>query len=237
VRRILTVVALFHCTAINLQAGMMITPAGLNPGDQFRVVFVTDGRIGPLGTDHSIYDSFVSAEAVSAGLDSYAGSPVLWQALITAIDGTEAIDRLPADLTVPIFLIDGTLVANNGEDLWLRSLINPINLSPTGAAGIIDRVWTGTGLGGFSSGNPLGSPTLFVTHGLSGETDSSWLDNGTMLTNAGRLYAFSEPLTIPAQSSVPEPSTLTLLGLGSMCLVGARSRGRRRRTSSRQVRS
>jgi hypothetical protein len=46
------------------------TPAGLNPGDHFRFVFVTDGIRNATSTNIAEYDSFVNAQAGGATFDS-----------------------------------------------------------------------------------------------------------------------------------------------------------------------
>src|SRR5712692_4417970 len=84
----------------------IITPAGLNPGDQFRVVFVTDGTIDATSGLLSTYDALVSNEATAAGLTSYNGTPVTWKAIVSVSSTDDAISRLPAD-SVPIYLPDG----------------------------------------------------------------------------------------------------------------------------------
>jgi hypothetical protein len=49
------------------EAGIILqTPAGLDPGDQFRFVFVTDGSRNATSTNIADYDSFVNAQAGGA---------------------------------------------------------------------------------------------------------------------------------------------------------------------------
>src|SRR4051812_38888348 len=70
------------------EAGMMLqTPAGLNPGDQFRFVFVTDGIRDATSTNIADYDSFVNAEAGGA---TYDGAVVNW----LAIGSTDSVDAI-----------------------------------------------------------------------------------------------------------------------------------------------
>jgi hypothetical protein len=45
---------------------MLQTPSGLNPGDSFRFVFVTDGTRDAISTNIADYDTFVTAQAGGA---------------------------------------------------------------------------------------------------------------------------------------------------------------------------
>src|SRR3954463_16265743 len=91
------------------EAGTMLqTPAGLNPGDQFRFVFVTDGIRDATSTNIADYDSFVNAEAGGA---TYDGVVVNWLA-IGSTDSVDAIDHV-GQANAPVFLSDGTPVSSS----------------------------------------------------------------------------------------------------------------------------
>jgi hypothetical protein len=217
------------------RAGIM-TPAGLNPGDQFRIVFVTDGLITATSGNHSTYDNFVSSEANMAGLLTYNGSPVTWQAIVSVTDGTvaSAAGRLPTD-GVPIFLNNGTTeVAASGAALWNTAttpLQSSIHLDAAGGtpSGTTTIVWTGTEVNG-SSFFPLGpaSATDASATGSYPATDLGlWVNAGPQPAgDSERLYGYSSILTVP--SPVPEPGVLTLALVGIGGLVGARLARRRR---------
>jgi hypothetical protein len=209
-------------------AGMIAAPSGLNPGDQFRLMFLTDGTTSSASGDHTFYDAVVASEASSAGIGTYNGNPVTWQALISSTDGTRAIDRLPAD-SIPIYLLDGTLVDSGGAALWsYDAILHPINLTPTG--NVLDvRVWTGTFNSGFPFG-PLSEGGGGMT-GLSSRTDFNWVSSSRFFVDANHnLYGFSSVLTVPESvQSVPEPATVTMLATGGIFLAGACRYGRRRR--------
>ena len=84
---------------------MLQTPPGLNPGDPFRFVFVTDGIRDATSTNIADYDSFVNAQAGGA---TYSGVVVDWLA-IGSTDSVDAIDHV-GQATAPVYLSDGTLV-------------------------------------------------------------------------------------------------------------------------------
>jgi len=66
------------------------TPTGLNPGDQFRFVFVTDSIRDATSTNIADYDSFVNAQAGGA---TYDGVVVNWLA-VGSTDSVDAIDHM-----------------------------------------------------------------------------------------------------------------------------------------------
>ncbi len=66
------------------------TPAGLLPGDTFRIVFVTDGTTTAGSSDISTYNQFVTTQAGGA---TYDGVTVSWTA-IASTASTNAIDNI-----------------------------------------------------------------------------------------------------------------------------------------------
>jgi MYXO-CTERM domain-containing protein len=213
----------------------IITPPGLSPGDQFRLVFVTSQTHDATSSNIAVYDTFVAGLASAAALDTYNGSPVTWLALAST-DTTAAISRLPAD-TIPIFRLDGIAVADGGgSDLWDGDLDAPLQRTELGTD-VSDRVWTGS--------LPSGSADLFASlgdpfpiAGQSNVTGSIWVHfvTGNDPTTLFPMYAFSSVLTVPAQepSAVPEPGTLTPLLLALGGLAGVRLIRRRRAAPSQR---
>jgi hypothetical protein len=82
----------------------MLTPAGLHPGDKFRVVFVSSAERNALSSNIADYDQYITNLAVAAGLDTYFGFPVTWQA-IGSTATVSAIDRLPKSFASPPFTV------------------------------------------------------------------------------------------------------------------------------------
>ncbi len=208
------------------EAGMILqTPDGLNPGDHFRFVLVTDGIRDATSTNITEYDSFVNAQAGGA---TYNGVVVNWLA-IGSTDSVDAIDHVGQGIT-PVYLSDGTLVTatTTSTGLWSGALVHPINLDLAGNP--VDPtffVWTGTNPAGTGFGGPLGSERPQT--GSSTGTFGDWVSSGSSPSGDLRnLYGISSVLTVP--QSVPEPSTLIMLGTAlSVGLAFGSARHRRDR--------
>ena len=218
------------------RAALTLIPAGLNPGDQFRVAFVSSGGRNSTSNIITDYDQFVNNLAVAAGINTYFGDAVTWQAIVStqpvgSTPAISAISRLPA--TSPaIYRIDGALVATSGADLWDGTILNPINrteLNGSIPAGTPTStwVWTGTFSNGGNGGvNALGPSSSGAIYGLANNTNSQWISEDASLPRSDqfRLYAYSSVLTVPGGAApVPEPGSLLILaGLAAIGFVAHR---------------
>lgn len=230
VRKFVQRVALAAClsglTAAVANAMPITTPAGLSPGDQYRLAFVTSTTRDATSADIADYNAFVQNVADSSSLASLGAT---W----TAIGSTSAVDARDNTNTNPnvatgigIYNLAGNLVAANNADLWDGSLSAPISVFENGNTATSTLVWTGTTQDG--TGNPLlvlGTLDESLT-GLSPAVDDEWVNSGESLVGSSfHLYAISGTLTVPVP--VPEPATLTLV---SSALFGLWLARRRRRT-------
>jgi hypothetical protein len=234
-------------TASAAQAALVVVPPGLNPGDQFRLVFVTSGTRNATSTDINDYNTFVTNQVTGSALATEltnAGfnlGTITWKAIgstptVAARDNT---GTNPSSTGVPIYLIDGNRVANNNGDLWDGSIQTPINRTQSDTV-LNDRVWTGTFNSGVSAFNSIFTPGEFslgganpfnsITNGQSNST-SLWVnDNITFGINSPLpLYGISSVLTVPTPAvSVPEPSSLLgYITLGGLMLGGAVRKARK----------
>lgn len=223
------VVAISVLAAPSLMAAPSTVPSGLNPGDQYRLAFVTSGGRANTSSDIADYNSFVQdhADAVPELLSLGA----TWSAIAStaAVDARDNTGTNPSSgRGVPIYLLNDTFLASSNPNLWGGSLSVPLNVNEFGNEssdpGNLERVWTGSLQTGRRSFSPLGGPA--ATFGVSSRDDGEWI-TGSGLPSGGltrlRLYGLSEVLTV-----VPEPSTLFLLSIAGMgVIVGHSSRARR----------
>ena len=194
------------------------TPGGLNAGDPFRFVFVTDGIRDATSANLADYDSFVNSEAGGA---TYAGAVIDWLA-IGSTDSVDAIDHV-GQANAPVYLSDGSPVTSSttSAGLWSGSLVHAIDLDLAGnPVPPFLFVWTGTNPTGTGFGGPLGSPRPQT--GSTTDTGGAWTSSGSSPSGDLRsLYGISSVLVVP-QSVVPEPSMLSLLwiALGMWLWIG-----------------
>jgi hypothetical protein len=188
----------------------MLVPAGLNPGDQFRLIFVSSETHDALSSDISVYDSFVNGVADAAGLGTYAGQRVFWHDL-GSTDTNNAIDGLP-DSNIPIFNMTGKKISDG--NFWFGP-IQAFSLSfdefgqPTSSF-----AWTGTNTGGTGfvgrgdTHETLGSSPAIVSDPSAGITQLRWETFDDIPTDMHSLIGYSDVITVA--STVPEPTTSTI---------------------------
>ena len=198
-------------------AGQIVsTPTGLNPGDHFRILFITSGTTTATSTAIGTYDSFVNADANGA---TYNGSTISWQ----AVGSTSSVNAITHIGTTgdAVYLADGTKIASSDglSGLWSGSLLNAPNEYLNGtSAGSGAVVWTGTNTNG-SSSSPLGGGSL-VEFGSSDLKTGGWVHASVDFNSTTyNFYGISSDLVVPSASSVPEPSTAVLAGLGGLAAL------------------
>jgi len=187
--------------------GFDLIPPGLEPGDQYRIVFVTSFTTTAESGNISDYDKIVTDAAAASGsiLQSLGAT---WQAIVST-DSESAFDHIGGTFSVPIFRVDGIEVATGSSQLWSGTLLDSILLDQTGSPAAGTVVWTGTGTDGLQD-NPLGGATPL--DGCTTVTTPQWIDLQVATSNSLTfpLYGISSILTVP----VPEP------GIGGTILIG-----------------
>lgn len=199
-------------------------PSGLNPGDHYRLVFVTSGTRDAITGNMDNYVTFVNDQAALApDLPATTWLPI---ASTTAIPANGLISCGATCNTYPIFLVTGAKVANSLADLLDGSIITAIHRTQAGTALPAESyVWTGsTALGIPIEFQQLGTATPRA--GSATDIDSRWMStsDGGVFDDEDllHLYAISGELTVPG--AIPEPSTIALFGAGGAALLALRRR-------------
>jgi len=109
--------------------------SGMDSGVSERRIFVTDTEQDANFGGITGADELCASQATAANLD---GDFKAWLSTI----GSPVSDRL-THASVPYVLVDGTLIANDWDDLTDSSILAPINLDASGQPRGGD-VWTGT---------------------------------------------------------------------------------------------
>src|SRR5271157_2389726 len=97
------------------------TPAGLSPGDTFRIVFVTDGTRDGTSSSIGVYNTFVTNDASNeagggSNVVTYNGVTLTW----SAIASTPTVNAIANVVLTgaPIYLASGTQVMTADTLLW-----------------------------------------------------------------------------------------------------------------------
>ena len=189
-------VAMFLITlgASSSQACLVI-PTGLGPDEPFRLAFVTSGMRNAESTDIADYNAFVSAAANA--VPELAALNTEWYAIASTAT-TDARDNTgtapPGD--VPVYLLNGTMLAESYDDLWDWSIVAPLDYTELCATVVGSNViWTGTG--GFGTADQalgVGNPTI---GSRTATINQEWVRFGAADMSAlHRFYAISGVLTM-----------------------------------------
>jgi hypothetical protein len=136
-----------------------------------------------------------------------------------------AADNIGGGLDSPIFLPEGTRIADDDAELWSGNIQARLNADERGATGVFDGVWTGTSTNGTSNTYPLGGSR--VVRASTNFTNFNWIESDDLSPSFSyRLYAISEELALPA-APAPVPPSIALLGLGLLGIAASRRRLRR----------
>ncbi len=190
-------------------------PTSLSPGDVYHLAFVTSGGRDAASTAIADYNSFVNAQAMNNPGLTGTNMGVVY----SVIGSTSTVDAIVnAPVSGPVYNFNDELIALNSGDLWDSALQNAI-LYDESAQPRPFEVWTGTDVNGLGvAGRELG--TLGPIAGDSSQAGPFWINWNQINPPAAAQFSFyglSQPLTVPANLNVPEPSSLICwLLLGSL---------------------
>jgi hypothetical protein len=234
--------AIWQCAT--LASAEYSLPKDLAPGQPYQLVFFTDGNRDCMSPDIGAYNQFVSDEA--------ALHPELpateWRAIMSVYDVVWARDNAPTYEGIPVYNTRGERVSD-GSPVTAGATVrtdfydtqndphhagiydpdgNPIGVNAVATGSF----WTGSGK--YEAGAPpyyyWGWPFYYnpITVGLPDRLDDGWIDcgmdDGSYAANNWAFYGLSSVVTMPA----PEPSTLALLGIAAVSVLGLAWRRRKR---------
>ena len=130
---------LFSCAMLALGASPdlaapITTPPDLQPGNQFRLVFVTSTMRDATSGAVANYNAFVSG--VAASVPQLAALGTQWTAIAStsAIDARDNTGTNPNTSTgFPIYNLGGFRLADDYADLWDGTLLTPVDYNEVSA--------------------------------------------------------------------------------------------------------
>jgi hypothetical protein len=202
-----------------VSAAPATVPSDLNPGDTYRLVFVTSTERDAMSSNIADYNAFVTAAANS--VPELLALGTTWKAIgsTETVDARDNTGTNPGVATgVPIYTLADTRIANDNADLWDGMINVPLNLTELETLVVVPGVWTGS----MSDGTADAFNDLWLggASAQTGDMDNivdfgRWIRNqGNSTFNEQRFYGLSGELTV-----VPEPSGIALAALGLTGLV------------------
>ena len=175
-----------------VEAAIVTVPTGLSPGAKYRLVFVTSTKRDATSSNIADYNAFVTstAEAVPALL----ALGTTWTAIgsTATVDARDNTGTNPSGLGVPVYILNGSKVANDNADLWDGSIQDTVRITELDGLWR-DWVWTGsTSAGTAHSTSPLGHDPC-----AAGDSGSSV---GPIISRP--IYALSGVVTVPQTGTV-----------------------------------
>ena len=205
--------AVSFASALTAQS-VNLPPAGLAPGDTYRVLLTTPDRSDATSTDIADYNAFVQAQA--ANNPALAALNTNWTAVcstatVDARDNTNTNPTPAGPTGLPIYRTDGLRLADDYDHLW-STVSTPLYGTPSGATGgrPFEGCWTGTSIVGIANRELGGTARPWIAnHWIA---DERWITGFTAYPNTTplRFYAMSDVLTVP----MPIVANATAYGVG-----------------------
>lgn len=202
--RLYILAAILSLTAFSSAFGQIITiPSDLEPGDEYRLVFITKDKIFTAeSSDISVYDEHVASQANMSSL--LAALETDWRVIgstpsVSAKVHTDTDDSPVGTTGVPIYRLDGLRIADDYDDLWDADIQHPLYIAQDGTTlNTCCGTWTGTQWDGYGApGYELGAG-VSVVDGAPNATGSNWMQTSPYPAAASQyLYAISDVLVVP----------------------------------------
>ena len=165
----------------------VIPPAGLAPGSQYQLVFVTAGTRDASSSNIADYNTFVTTEAA---LSPTLPTGVAWNAIATT-STVNAVANAPSLPGIPVYNTHGDLVASGASGLYAGTLTNAINYDQYGTL-FPASVWTGDIINGGSGFLSLGEPDpIYGDSTATIQYPSGWVHYGNTSNNGALLSLYA----------------------------------------------
>ncbi len=205
----------------------LASPFDLQPGEQYRILAVTDSGRDALSADIADSDAFVRADvgAYPALLQLAAN----WQALVSTPSVSASVHTGTAGGGgVPIYRLDGARVFDDFAHMWGTATRPPL-VPPDIAAGgarTSRTTWTGTSSTAQTDA-ALGDPSGLTRNGVPVVAHTVWIDGLPFAQSETRArYALSDVISVPylagetLRVGVPANPEVFLTGRTSKPVVG-----------------
>lgn len=211
------------CLAFHTHAAAIIVPPGLNPGDTYRILFVTSTTRDAKSANISDYNTFVTN---AANLDAnLLALGTTWSALASTltVNALTNAGLSTSDTTTRFYNTAGALLATGvavpttglyGGDTTAHTAA--ILLENGAVPASSQPIWTGTGRDGLTL-YPVGTSSE-ATAGITNATSYKWM-TAFIPPDDFQLsyYGVSAQLQVP-ENGVPEPGSIALTGLGTAAI-------------------
>jgi len=198
---LLSTLTVFTTASHALDAPAAMVPAGLNPGDEFYIIFVTSTSRDATSTDINDYNTHVNTAADLSSTKGTDDASITWR-VVGATAADNQCDPYNGDGTAntPTYNLNGDIIATDRTNILDGAIDNDIMYNQQGIDVGVVRVWTGCNTDGSAdAGNELGHIGTVVTRGNAYNNGGFWINSGTDThTDPSRFYAISPKLTVPA---------------------------------------
>ncbi len=209
-----------------------LVPAGLDSGDEFRLLFVTANTRDATSSDIADYDSFVQSSAAGTMTGGSHAAIRRYSSLFKALGSTSTVDARdhlgmnPGDAShnnAHVYWLNGGRIAFGNADVWDNTWTNAAQADRRSELGTAPTstvpVWTGT-IGGSDPATAgtkqttshLGAPGTNFVASASSDGANGVVSGVTPKTTALHLYGVSPVFRV---GLVPVPVSVDLSGVGS----------------------
>ena len=180
-------------TAPTVAADSPLVPSGIEPGDSFRLLFVTSTTTAATAAGIADYNAFVQARAAAnANLAGFSGQ---FAALISTASVDAKDNTSTTGTGVPIYWLGGEKVADDYADLYDNDWDSVSGMTESGSA-YTGLVWTGGNRAGGKSGQRYAGADEVRLGDLSDVTLPLSSPTARAATESHPLYALSPLITV-----------------------------------------